>query len=100
MQGSSKHNKWIFKTKYVWSFSAVTKKTRISWVHHVSWRNYAYNVFTEINYILDDSGDESDNEEVEEKEYPPCIRAIVMESDKLSLGSLNIITCMGTTFSR
>ena len=57
-------------------------------------------MFTEINYIPDDSDDDSHNEEAEEKEYPPCIRAIVMESDKLSLGSLNIITCMGTTFGR
>ena len=57
-------------------------------------------MFTEINYIPDDSDEDSPNEEVEEKEYPPCIRAIVMESDKLSLGSLNIITCMGTTFGR
>jgi hypothetical protein len=41
-----------------------------------------------------------DDDELKEKEYPPCIRATVMQSDKLPVGSLTIITCMGLTFGR
>ncbi|XP_028395800.1 angiogenic factor with G patch and FHA domains 1-like isoform X2 [Dendronephthya gigantea] len=48
----------------------------------------------------DNDAEDDDEEEVKEKKYPPCIRAIVMQSDKLPVGNLNIITCMGLTFGR
>ncbi|CAB4013319.1 angiogenic factor with G patch and FHA domains 1 isoform X2, partial [Paramuricea clavata] len=47
-----------------------------------------------------DSETQGDDDELKEKEYPPCIRATVMQSDKLPVGSLTIITCMGLTFGR
>ena len=47
-----------------------------------------------------DEESQSGEDEVEEKKYPPCIRAIVMQSDILPVGSLNMITCIGLTFGR
>ena len=38
--------------------------------------------------------------EVSSKQWPPCIRVIVKESDCLDAGSLFIITCSGTTIGR
>ena len=43
---------------------------------------------------------QSGEDELEEKKYPPCIRAMVMQSDILPVGSLILITCLGLTFGR
>ncbi len=71
------------------------------------WKSYHYllakqtgRIHWNRSYIADDDDDDDDDDDVKEKEYPPCIRAIVMQSDKMPVGSLNIITCMGLTFGR
>ena len=40
------------------------------------------------------------SEDEENKDYAPCIRAIVVASDSLKLGSLYLITCKGATIGR
>lgn len=56
--------------------------------------------------ILDTSSgeDSSDTEEVLDddvsKQWPPCIRLIVLESEKLQIGSLLLITCTGSMIGR
>ncbi|XP_023223099.1 angiogenic factor with G patch and FHA domains 1-like [Centruroides sculpturatus] len=63
---------------------------------------------SEDGEILDSSSCENNSSDTEEliededasKQWPPCIRVIVLESEKLQIGSLLLITYTGSTIGR